>query len=134
MSEEDVEVVRRVYAEWARGKFGGAVALFDADIVFESFMPDSSERVIVHGPEGVEVFMREFLAQWKDYRLVGEEFRQVGSDRVFVEGYQSATGRQSGVAVEMPMFSIWTLRDGKVVHLIVEFDRKKALEAAGLRG
>jgi len=32
----------------------------------------------------------------------------------------------------MPMFSIWTLRDGKVVRLIVEFDQKKAFEAAGL--
>jgi ketosteroid isomerase-like protein len=125
--------VRRVYAEWEEGKFGDAVALFDADIVFESFMPDSSERVIFHGPEGVEVFMREFLAQWQDYRLIGDEFRKVGSDQVFVAGYQSAAGRQSGVAVEMPMFSIWTFRDGKVVRLIVEFDRKKALEAAGLR-
>ena len=59
MSEQNVEVVRRVYAEWEQGKFGGAVALFDPDIVFESFMPDSSERVTFHGPEGVEVFMRE---------------------------------------------------------------------------
>jgi ketosteroid isomerase-like protein len=133
MSQENVEIVRRVYAEWEQGKFGGALALFDPDIVFESFMPDSSERVIFHGPEGVEVFMREFLPQWQDYRLIGDEFRKVGSDQVFVTGHQSATGRQSGVAVESPMFSVWTFRDGKVVRLIVEFDRKKALEAAGLR-
>lgn len=132
VSQENVDIVRRIYAAWAKGEFGGGVAHFDPEIVFESFVPDSRERRVYRGPEGVASFMREFLAVWEDYRLVGEEFKGAGDNKVFVAGYQSATGRHSGVAVRSPTYSVWTFRDGKVVHLIMEFDRHKALEAAGL--
>jgi ketosteroid isomerase-like protein len=132
MSQENVESVRRTYAEWERGQMTAGVELFDSEIVFESFMPDANKRVVATGPQEVEAFMREFLGNWRDYRLIGEEFREIGRDKVFVAGRQTATGRQSGVAVEGPMCSVWTFRDGKVVELVFEPDRKRALEAAGL--
>ena len=133
MSQENVEdIVRSIYSKWQRGNFADA-RFFDPEVVFESVMPDSSERVVAHGREGVEAFMREFLSQWRDYRVSGRDFRQVGTKTVLVEGHQSGTGRRSGVAVESPMFSVWTFRNGKVVRLIMEFDRSKALKAAGLR-
>lgn len=127
-----MEIVRRTYAEWQRGHMWAGVDLFDPAIVFESFMPDSSERVVAHGPAEVKAFMREFLGQWRDYRLIGDEFRDVGEDKVFVAGHQTAAGRHSGVEVEDSMFSIWTFRGGKVVHLLFERDKQTALEAAGL--
>jgi ketosteroid isomerase-like protein len=132
-SQENIEIVRRIYAEWEKGNLQAGVELFDPEIVFESFMPDSSERVVVHGPDEVDAFMREFLAQWRDYRLFGEEFRQVDGETVVVVGRQTAIGRQSGVAVEDQIFSIWTFRGDNVVQLI--FDRgdpRRALEAAGV--
>lgn len=128
MSEENVDSVRRTYAEWARGNMRAGVELFDAEVVFESFMPDANERIVANGPAEVEAFMRDFLDQWRDYRLVGDEFRAVGPNRVLVRGYQAATGRHSGVAVEDAMYSVWTFRDGKVVHLVFDRDREKALE------
>ena len=132
MSPDNVEIVRRTCAEWARGNMKAGVELFDPEIVFDSFMPDSNERVVAHGPGEVEAFMREFLSQWREHRLVGEDFRSVDPDKVFVTGYQAATGRQSGVAVQDAMHSVWTFRDGKVVHLFFDRDRTRALEAAGL--
>jgi ketosteroid isomerase-like protein len=132
MSEENIEVVRLTYTQWERGRMAAGVELFDSEIVFESFMPDANKRVVANGPEEVEAFMREFLGNWRDYRLIGEEFREIGRDKVFVAGRQTATGRQSGVAVEGPMCSVWTFSDGKIVGLVFEPDREKALEAAGL--
>jgi ketosteroid isomerase-like protein len=132
MSEENVELVQHVYSGWQRGDFAEGRNLFDPEIVFESVMPDSNERIVAHGLQGIEAFMREFLTQWRDYRMFGEDFRQVGTETVLVEGHQSGIGRRSGVAVESPTFSVWTLRNGKVIRLIIEFDRRKALEAAGL--
>jgi ketosteroid isomerase-like protein len=133
MSDENVDRVRRTYAEWEQGYMRAGVELFDREIIFESFMPDANERIVAHGTDEVEAFMREFLGQWRDYRMIGEEFREVGRNRVFVAGHQTATGRQSGVAVEDTMFSVWTFRGGKVVHVLFDRDRRKALEAAGLR-
>ena len=79
-----------------------------------------------------EAFMREFLAQWADYRLIAEDFRDVDT-RVFVAGRQAARGKQSGAEVEQPMHSVWTFRGGKIVGLRFTPLREEALEAVGLR-
>jgi ketosteroid isomerase-like protein len=128
MSGDNLEVVRGAYKRWARGDMGPDPDLFDPELVFESFMPDSSERVVSRGPEEAQAFMREFLAQWTDYRLVGERFKEIGADRILVEGHQSGRGRLSGAAVKSPMNSVWTFRDGRVVHLVFEPDLQRALE------
>ncbi len=127
-----MEIVRGTYAEWQRGNMKAGAEWFDPDIVFESFLPDASERIVASGPGEVESFMREFLRQWRDYRILGDEYRELAPTRVFVSGRQTAIGRESGTAVEDTLFSIWTFRDGKVVHLIFERDRERALEAADL--
>jgi ketosteroid isomerase-like protein len=130
MSEENVDVVRRIYAEWSRGHMAAGVELFDSEIVFQSFMPDANERVIASGAGEIEAFMREFLRDWRDYRLIGEEFREIGKDKVLVTGHQAAVGRTSGVAVEHPMCSVWTFHGGRVVGLVFDPDSQTALEAA----
>ncbi len=132
MTQENVEVVREVYDEWALGNMRAGVELFDASVAFESFMPDADERVSVTGVEEVELFMREFLAQWRDFRIVGDEFLPAGDDMVFVAGHQTATGRESGIAVNDSLHSVWTFRQGVVVRLLFDRDRREALDAAGL--
>ena len=132
MSQENVEVVRDIYAQWARGNMEAGVETFDPEIVFESFMPDAQDSVVARGVEEIEAFMREFLAQWANYRLIGEEFRDAGN-KVFVAGRQTARGRQSGAEVEQPMLSVWTFRADRVVGLRFTPSRDEALEAAGLR-
>jgi ketosteroid isomerase-like protein len=132
MSEENVEVVRRIYAEWERGNFSAGVERFAPDIRFETWMPDASENVNANGIAELRDFMRNWFAQWKNYRVIGDEFREVGDDKVFVAGRQAATGHQSGAEVESPGFSVWTFRDGKVVSLFLNYDRQNALKAAGL--
>jgi ketosteroid isomerase-like protein len=131
MSQENVELVRQIYAQWARGNMWAGVETFDTEIVFESFMPDANDRVVAHGPDEIEAFMREFLAQWANYRLIGEEFRAVGT-KVFVAGRQAARGKQSGAEVEQPMHSVWTFRGGRVVGLRFTPFHEEALEAVGL--
>jgi ketosteroid isomerase-like protein len=130
--ERNVEIVRRIYASWAHGDLRAAAALLDPRTVFETFMPDSSERVVCRSPEEIEGFMREWFAQWRDYRILGDEFHDAGSDKVLVLGRQAGIGRQSGVEVEGPHHSVWTFENGRVVRLVVETDRQRALEAAGL--
>ena len=127
-----MQIVRGVYAQWERGNMRAGGELFDPEISFEAFMPDANDVVVAHGPEGIKVFMREFLAQWTDYGLVGDEFRDADT-KVLVAGRQRAQGRQSGVEVEFPMHSIWTFRDGRVVGLRFTPSMTEALEAAGLR-
>ncbi|MEO7197392.1 MAG: nuclear transport factor 2 family protein [Solirubrobacterales bacterium] len=132
MSKENVEIVRRIYAEFERGNFAAAVKWYDPEIRFETFMPDASENVTARGLAGLGDFMRSWFGQWGHYRVIGDEFREVGNDKVFVAGRQVATGHESGAEVESPSFSFWTFRSGKVVELFLHIDRKEALKAAGL--
>lgn len=121
-----------ILAEWERGDFASRSDLFDPDVAFETFMPDASENVAAHGFAAMQAFTREWLAQWRGYRIVADEVRAVGADTVFVAVRQLAAGRHSGVEVESPGFCVWTVRGGKVVRLSLHYDRDRALEAAGL--
>jgi ketosteroid isomerase-like protein len=134
MSQENVEIVRRILGGWALGDFAAWKALIDPGITFETFMPDASEDVVARGSAEFEAFTRDWLSQWRDYRIVAEEFQGIGPDRVFVPLTQIGSGRSSGVEVKSPGFSVWTLRLGKVVNLSLHYDRDKALEAVGLSG
>jgi ketosteroid isomerase-like protein len=131
MSEQNLERVRRVCAEWERGNMAAGIELFDPQIRFRSFMPDSNEAVEANGPEEVARFMREFLEQWRDFRLIAEDIRDAG-DRVFVAGRQTARGRQSGVEVEQPMHWVWTFRGERATALRFTPYREEALAEAGL--
>ena len=113
MSRENVEIVRGIYAEWERGNFQAALPLFDPEITFETFMPDASENVVVHGTDQIASFMRDWFGQWRGYRVTGDEFRAVGRDHVFVAGRQAATGLHSGIEVDSPGFTVWTFRSGR---------------------
>jgi ketosteroid isomerase-like protein len=132
MSQENVEIVRHILTEWETGDFTGGARLFDPEITFETFMPDT-KNAVAHGFDELQVFMRDWLAQWRNYRIYAKELKDVGPDTVFAIVTQAATGHESGVEVESPGYSIWTLRDGKVTKLSLHYDRDKALEAAGLR-
>jgi ketosteroid isomerase-like protein/catechol 2,3-dioxygenase-like lactoylglutathione lyase family enzyme len=131
-ADGNVEIVRQIYDSWSRGEMRAGVDQFDPEIRFESFMPDSTRRIVCQSVGEIEKFMREFLAEWKGYRILGDEFRAVGGDKVFVIGRQAGTGRRSGVAVEGPVHSVWTFRNAKVVRLVFEPELVQALEAAGL--
>src|SRR5687767_6536614 len=104
MSQENVEIVRGVYEEWKSGNLEAGLPLFDPEIVFESLMPDSHERVVAHGAEEIAAFMRGFLTETRDYRMTGEVFWEAGTDKVFVAGRQATVGRVSGVPIDGPAF------------------------------
>ncbi len=40
MSQENVEIVRGIYAEWERGNMKAGVEVLDPEIAFEAYMPD----------------------------------------------------------------------------------------------
>jgi ketosteroid isomerase-like protein len=132
MSEENLETLRSIYDGWEQGHLGAGREVFDPEVTVETFMPDAGETVALHGVGQFEEFVRDWLAQWQDYRVTGEDFLEVGAEKVLVSGRQIATGHRSGVAVESPAFAVWTFRQGKVVKLSLHYDRQDALEAAGL--
>jgi ketosteroid isomerase-like protein len=63
-----------------------------------------------------------------------EELIDAG-DKVVARVTMRGRGKESGAEVEMRVFSIWTLRNGKVVRVVGGYrDRSEVLAAAGLQG
>ena len=133
MSEANVEIVRRIYEELGRGNLRALPQFYDPDILVEGFSySNPTEHFVGRGFDELTRYVRAFLSEFRDYRIVGEEFVAVDDNHVFVSGHHTAIGRESGVPVRDPAHALWTLRGGRVVEFRIGRDRTQILEAAGL--
>ena len=132
MSEENVEVIRNVFAMIDRG---------DAqawDLLPPDFVIDLSRRlidpVVLRGPDEMRAFYRDLDATWADgARVEVEELIDAG-DKVLVLIRFSGRGKTSGAEVEALVWNLWTFRDGEPVRwTYFGEDRAEALEAARLQ-
>ncbi len=133
MSEENVEIVRGVYDAWQRGDFEAALEPFHEDV--EWFGPPDISRAggggVARGHEGVSRSIGRWMGAWGELRFELRDLIDFG-DEVLAEGWQQGRGRGSGVEVSEEIFSVWTLRAGKIVRQRMFRDRAQALEAVGL--
>jgi ketosteroid isomerase-like protein len=132
MSQENVEALRAVYAEWSEGNFQAGGDLWDRRVVFVPVaeLPDGGDYF---GLDGVTRFMREFLQPWTNFTITAEELIEAG-DSVVVVARQRAVGRESGLVAEMGLqFQVWTFRGRSVIRFEAFRERAEALEAVGLR-
>jgi ketosteroid isomerase-like protein len=132
MPGERVEVLRRVYDDWARGDFRPVAELFDPHVVLvlRQEFPDAGAY---HGPEEIATYTRrDLLGSWADFRIEAEDFFEAG-DSVVVQIHQRGVGLSSGLATDLRYFMVWTFRGNAIIRIESILDREQALEAVGLR-
>ena len=130
MSQENVEVVRRVYASWAPGSSPAESNLLHPDIEWVN----PSDALEPGTRTGIEAFasITEALDDTiRDFRMDVERFIDAG-DRVVVIATMRGHGSASGVEIERRHGSVWTIRDGKVVRFHWFYEPDEALKAVGL--
>jgi ketosteroid isomerase-like protein len=130
MSEENVEMVRRVYERFGEGDFRASVDLFDRHIVC-LMMRDAPWAEAHVGVEAVAAATRELFDTWADLTLKAEELIPAG-DSVLVSVRQRGVARISGVPTDEHYFTVWSFRGRKVIRIENFQERAQALEAAGL--
>ena len=132
MSQENVAIVRLIYASLTRGADGLM------DLVGPDFVVDFSRRrvdpfVVTLNQEVVDAARRELLEAWEAPPTWEPQELVDAGDKVFAFIRTRARGKASGVEVDAHVANVWTLRDGKPVELkYFGEDRAEALEAAGL--
>jgi ketosteroid isomerase-like protein len=134
MSEENLEIVRRIYCRPLRldpELLAGLAEVATPDTVFD-FTDAYPDGEVVSGLEGVRRIAANW--PWEALHFDPERFLDVDGRRVLVFVRATATGTGSGVPVERRTAHECTFSDGSLVHFKVYSDREKALEAAGLRG
>jgi ketosteroid isomerase-like protein len=84
------------------------------------------------GREGFVEFMRTWTEDFEDWSIRLERLIDAGNDRVVALLHQAATGKGSGVPVELHFALLYELEAGRVVRMRNYVDLAQALEAAGL--
>ncbi len=127
MSQENMEIVRQIYAAWGQGDFTVGVSLFErnATLVIDSGLPDGGVHI---GREGIRTYMTNFLEAWDLLTISADRFREAG-DSVLVGVRQTGVGQGSGIRTDINYFQLWTFRGGKVIRLDSIRSESEALEA-----
>jgi uncharacterized protein len=131
MSQENLEVPRRLIDAYNRGDVPAFLELLDPDVEWIPIMAMLEGRVY-RGREDVLRWLEELARDWEYFEPCYEEYRDLG-DHVLVLGRWRARGRASGVELEnQPGAWLYDVKGGKAVRMRTFTDRDEALKAAGL--
>jgi ketosteroid isomerase-like protein len=138
MSQENVEIVRSVFETFQAGiERGDPGAAFDTEALVADTewmpLPGFAGPAVYMGREGFIEFMRTWTEDFEDWSIRLERLIDAGNDRVVALLHQSATGKGSGVPVELHFALLYELEAGRAVRMRNYVDLAQALEAAGLR-
>ena len=116
MSQNNVDVIRAMYAAFGRGDVPSVLAVLDPQIEWleaENFI--YADRNPYIGPNAVleGVFMR-LATEWDGFTVSPEEILDAG-EIVVARGYYSGTYKKTGKQVRAQLAHFLTLRDGKVI-------------------
>jgi ketosteroid isomerase-like protein len=138
MSQENVEVVRRLFEVFRKGMERGDLgAWFDSEDLADDFEwitpPGVPGLGTYRGREGFLEFMRIWTEDFEDWSVELERLIDAGDDRVVGLFHQRGIGKGSGVPVELHQALVYELERGRVIRMRNYIDPAEALEAAGLR-
>jgi ketosteroid isomerase-like protein len=134
MSQENVEVVRRMLERWNAGDLPGMLQCWDQDAtwVSEPFRALEGGPRTYHGHGGLRRFAAEVLEGFADMGRIGRtRFREVG-DAVLVLGDYLAKPNAGGPEVSTPWAWLFEVRDKKIARGRDFLEQREALEAVGL--
>jgi uncharacterized protein len=130
MSQENVEIVRRLIEAWNSNEQDEAIAIVDPEVVLDATRRRVNPKTYT-GMQGMRRMLADRDEVWGEFRMEPDEVLDAG-DRVVAIGRWVAKGKGSGIEVQQPVAHVFTLQDGRVVRVEISATRDEALEAARL--
>jgi ketosteroid isomerase-like protein len=128
----NLDLVRSIYVAWERGDFS-STHWADPDI--QLAFADGPDPAKWTGVAGMAEGWRSFQSTWEDFRAAPTEFIELDDERVLVLLHFSGRAKTSGMELaemQTKNASLCQVRDGKVVKLVLYWDRDRALSELGL--
>jgi ketosteroid isomerase-like protein len=133
MSEENVEVVRRVLDGFARSDRESVEPLLQPDVKWRTVAGPLLGVETVSGREPMLRFAFEEIPEVFDsLDIEVEELRDVGEGRVLLVARYLGRGKRSGIDLDRRISSVHRLRDGRIASVRDYPSREEALEDLGL--
>ena len=133
MSQENVEIIRKVFAAFDQGDIEAVLRVCDEDIVITQPAEVPGINPQQRGHQGVLEAFAIWPEQWDDFRVEVLGLTAAPADKVIANIRTLGQGKQSGVEVDMEFSFVFTVRDEKIVKWQLFLREDQALEAAGLR-
>jgi len=135
MSQENVELIERAIQVFNENPASDqALSLLDAEVAWEEnnpFYPGLDS--VYRGHEGYLRWLQQAVVEpFQEFEILIDRLEDLG-DQVLASIRLRATGRGSGVKVEMEIFQLVTVRDGRLIRRRIFHARDEAVQAAALR-
>jgi ketosteroid isomerase-like protein len=136
MSQENVEIVRKLFEAVARRDSATVFSLYDVNVEWDGSRHRWAEVMrgesAFQGHEALRKWSRSYYEMWENLEDNIEELIDAGDDVISIVTTR-ARGRGSGVEVEWKQNAgVWTVREGKIARVVWFPSRDEAREAAGL--
>jgi len=131
MSQQNIELVKRLLDVYNERSFVENVDLIDPDIVWDMSRVQLPDTISASGPSGFLAFIEGWEEGFASERMDAEEIIDAG-DRVVVVIHHRARGRISHIKTHQHFAMVWTLREGRAVRMEVYPTREEAMKAVGL--
>jgi ketosteroid isomerase-like protein len=134
MPSANLDLVRSILSAWERGDFSQAAEWAHPEIEF--VYADGPSPGTWKGLAGMAQSFGDSLGAWEDYRVIGDEYRELDDERVLALVHRSGRGKTSRAVVgEMAATGagVFHVCEGRVTKLVTYWDRERALADLGLR-
>jgi ketosteroid isomerase-like protein len=129
MSQENVDLVRRMWDAFLEADLKTALSFHDPDVEWDGTnLPDGE---IGRGHEAVVEHVRRWADQWEEWTVEVERIIDAGSERVVVLIRERGRSK-SGLNMDELHAELYDIRDHKVVRRQGFSDPSEALEAVGV--
>jgi ketosteroid isomerase-like protein len=132
MSQEWVDLVRLGFEAVQRGDMAAFDGMTTEDLVLVQ-PPEVPDAKTYEGRDAIVEAMEDWPNQWEDFHMDLIEIIDVNDEVAVSVTRHRGRGRESGIEMEFEVFYVQRGRDGKLARMEMFFNRKQALEAAGLR-
>jgi ketosteroid isomerase-like protein len=123
----NADVIRELTRMWNSGDLAGASELYTDDAEIRSG-PHWPEQAIHRGREAIRENSADWAALWETLRIEVASIDEHGQQAV-VTGAWRMRGAASGIEGKMPIFIVFTFRDGKIAVLEWFDDHDTAIAA-----
>ncbi|HEY1236978.1 MAG TPA: nuclear transport factor 2 family protein [Solirubrobacterales bacterium] len=129
MSRELIELVLIGHDGFNRGDLSEAKGNISEDVEWGTTGSWPGLDQTYHGPDALEEWMSILHAEWETFRVSLDEVIEDAGEAVVLVERLSGRGRESGVEVEMQVFTVYWSRGGKIVRRLSYRTRDEALAA-----
>ena len=103
---------------------------FDNEIEWEpTLTAGAPPGTIYRGREGMRLYLHALDREFEDLCLEVEGFDEVAGNRLLYRGRVTGRARASGVALDVPVWALWEIRNEQLFRGWSFFSEREALEA-----